>query len=232
MFFSLSPNDLRIREYEYNAEGTLTLDLFNEYKAGKLEKGGKTIKVFDSHSNLLSTTFQQNRGGQFFNTYRTLYTYDEAHQLIETVQQDWVYIFPKRDWQNTRQQLFEYNANGQVSKVITNQWSDNEWVTQNIKQSTYNENGDLTYNSEIYCNETGCKLSREAIYEYDGMYNLVFQATRGETSNRAGQFIDSTLTEFSYHTNGQLAYQKDSSIIRDKYISSDTFMINSLSEAH
>ncbi len=214
LFFAVNPNDLIITDFEYNAQGLNTINCTNEFKKERLKEGHKEINVFDAAKNLISTTYQQNRGGQFFNTYRVLNQYDEVGNLITATGQDWVYIFPNRTWQNVHLESMAYNANGQVVCHTKSNWEEDKWLSQNKTTSVYTEKGDVLYFALEFCQAENCILFKNEIYEYDEAKRVIFQAIRKEILYRPGWFVDSTLTQFRYHANGQFAYQKDSTLIR------------------
>ncbi len=113
------------------------------YPQDSLYKASSSFQTFDSHNNILSTTWEDDMGAP---TQNKLYFYDASNRLVKTIDQNWGGF----SWVSHTQHLFSYNAAGQLALDSVQTWNNLTMAWDMSSLSTYFYDGAQNMISSVF----------------------------------------------------------------------------------
>ncbi len=111
----------------------------------------KNIFTYDDLTNTINyiTIRRPNQGYEWKNTDRSLLTFNDKNQQIQTIKFDWV----DDKWVNVQKTDYAYNENNIQNKYIRYDWIEEKWVGNRKTERDYNDEGDeilqTSYNWDV-----------------------------------------------------------------------------------
>ena len=150
-------------------------------------------------SNLITTSLNERNLGDSKENFELIeYTYNSNKKLANVIVKTWNF---NQQWNNSFQEIFEYNNTGLVETHTFKSWNNNIWENTVKENYTYNNfNKVSTKTNEVAVAENWLNDSRDS-YTYN---------TNGSLSNyqediwQNGAWVSLTKTDYLYNSNGNL----------------------------